>query len=63
MLSKLFRRSSSITSDGIDPWDLPRLHRAAYLRKLDKLIRLLKQREVNVNKIDRQGRFVHLLLF
>lgn len=58
MFRRIFRRSSIVTSDGIDPWALPRLHRAAYKRKLAKLTRLLKKRGIDVNKLDRQGRSV-----
>ena len=56
MLSNIFRAQSNLTNDDIDPWDLPRLHRAVYCKRLDKMSRLLRLREINVNDVDRQGR-------
>eukprot|EP00795_Rhopilema_esculentum_P001166 gene1166-15520_t len=57
MLSKFFHRSTASTNeDGLNLWDLPRLHRAAYKNKIQKLQSLLKKRRVDINKKDVEGR-------
>lgn len=58
MLAKLLRRSSSTTSDGINTWELPRLHRNAYCNNKEKIAHILNKKKVDVNKIDSRGRYV-----
>ncbi|XP_065064627.1 ankyrin repeat domain-containing protein 30B-like [Rhopilema esculentum] len=47
---------ASTNEDGLNLWDLPRLHRAAYKNKIQKLQSLLKKRRVDINKKDVEGR-------
>ena len=62
MLAKLLRRSSSTTSDGINTWELPRLHRNSYCNNKEKIAHILSKKKVDVNKIDSRGRYVYFRL-
>ena len=63
MFRRLFRRSEIKTTDGINPWHLPRFHRAVYMQKLSKMRRLLREKEININKLDRKGRLVEFIVY